>query len=154
MQEHLSAAADKLADEYASLQEKYNQEYLDIIKDGSAEIAKTIQDKMKELAELSEKLENYKAKANAAIEAARREEEKQLNLNKYRLIVSAEDLKEINKLREIAPFFRNSRAVYKIIWESYYRNSANDLISRIVGSGSHSGIYKITNLLDQRVYIG
>ena len=68
--------------------------------------------------------------------------------------VSELDLLEINRLREIAPYFRNPRAIYKIIWESYYRNNTTELINRVIGTGTHTGIYKITNLKNQKVYIG
>jgi hypothetical protein len=61
---------------------------------------------------------------------------------------------EINRLREIAPYFRNARAIYKIIWESYYRNNTTEMINRILGSGIHSGIYRITDLTNQKIYIG
>jgi hypothetical protein len=61
---------------------------------------------------------------------------------------------EINRLREIAPYFRNARAIYKIIWESYYRNNTTEMINRILGSGVYSGIYRITDLTNQKIYIG
>lgn len=95
-----------------------------------------------------------RAKAKAAIEAAKREEEKKLELDKYKILISELDLLEINRLREIAPYFRNPRAIYKIIWETYYRNNTTDLINRIIGSEEKTGIYKITNLNNQKTYIG
>lgn len=95
-----------------------------------------------------------RAKADAAIAAAKREEEKLLEIDKYKILVSELDLLEINRLREIAPYFRNARAIYKIIWESYYRNLTTEMINRVVGAGEHTGIYKLTNLKNQKVYIG
>ena len=64
------------------------------------------------------------------------------------------DLLEINRLREIAPYFRNPRAIYKIIWESYYRNLTTELINRVVGVSPKTGVYKITNINNEKVYIG
>jgi hypothetical protein len=61
---------------------------------------------------------------------------------------------EINRLREIAPYFRNARAIYKIVWESYYRNLTTEMVNRVVGAGTHTGVYKLTNLKNQKVYIG
>ena len=95
-----------------------------------------------------------KAKADAAIAAAKREEEKLLEIDKYKILVSELDLLEINRLREIAPYFRNARAIYKIIWESYYRNLTTEMINRIMGTGVHTGVYKLTNTKNQKVYIG
>jgi hypothetical protein len=94
------------------------------------------------------------AKMEAAIAAFKREEEKQLELDKYKILVSDLDLLEINRLREIAPYFRNARAIYKIIWESYYRNLTNEMINRVIGPNTATGIYKLTNLKNQKIYIG
>lgn len=88
------------------------------------------------------------------IEAAKREENKRLDREQYKINLEELDLKEVNKLREIKPFFRNPRAISKIIWESYFRNNTNDLILRVLGKKSHTGIYKITNILNQKTYIG
>lgn len=100
------------------------------------------------------KISDMRAKVDAAIAAAKREEEKLLEIDKYKILVTDLDLLEINRLREIAPYFRNARAIYKIIWESYYRNNTTDLINRVIGAGTHTGIYKLTNLKNQKVYIG
>ena len=105
-----------------------------------------IAQKHREAEELQKKLDVLRAKADAAIAAAKREEEKLLEIDKYKILVSDLDLLEINRLREIAPYFRNARAIYKIIWESYYRNLTTDMINRVVGSGAHTGVYKLTNL--------
>jgi hypothetical protein len=99
-------------------------------------------------------LEVLRSKAEAAMAAAKREEEKLLELDKYKILVTDLDLLEINRLREIAPYFRNARAIYKIIWESYYRNLTTELINRVIGAGPHTGIYKLTNLTNQKIYIG
>ena len=116
--------------------------------------AEAIADKNREVEVLQKKLDILRAKADAAIAAAKREEEKLLEIDKYKILVTDLDLLEINRLREIAPYFRNARAIYKIIWESYYRNNTTDLINRVIGSGTHTGIYKLTNLTNQKVYIG
>lgn len=108
--------------------------------------AEAIAEKNREAEELQKKLDVLRAKADAAIAAAKREEEKLLEIDKYKILVTDLDLLEINRLREIAPYFRNARAIYKIIWESYYRNNTTDLINRVIGAGTHTGIYKLTNL--------
>lgn len=118
------------------------------------ETAATLASKREEVKVVEQQLATLRAKADAAIAAAKREEEKLLEIDKYKILVSELDLLEINRLREIAPYFRNARAIYKIIWESYYRNNTTDLINRVVGPGTHTGIYKLTNLKNQKVYIG
>ena len=154
MQEHLDQAAQNEAAKFQKAQEIANEEYLKTLEEAAEEFAATLARKGEELANVQTQLDTLRAKAAAAIEAAKREEEKLLELDKYKILVSELDLLEINRLREIAPYFRNPRAIYKIVWESYYRNSTTELINRVIGTGTHTGIYKITNLKNQKVYIG
>lgn len=107
-----------------------------------------------ELRLVEEELMTLRAKSDAAVEALKREEEKKLNLNKYKILLSETDIVEINRLREIAPYFRNARPIYKAIWESYYRTPLTELIHRVIGAGPKTGIYKLTNLTNDFCYIG
>lgn len=154
MQEKLSQAAEKEADKFQQAQRMAEEEYLKALEDIAMETAATLASKREEVKIAEQQLATLRAKADAAIAAAKREEEKLLEIDKYKILVTDLDLLEINRLREIAPYFRNARAIYKIIWESYYRNNTTDLINRVIGTGTHTGIYKLTNLKNQRVYIG
>ena len=154
MQEKLSQAADAESTRLQQAREEAAEEYLRALEDMAMTAVEAITEKNREAEELQKKLDVLRAKADAAIAAAKREEEKLLELDKYKILVTDLDLLEINRLREIAPYFRNARAIYKIIWESYYRNNTTDLINRVIGSGTHTGIYKLTNLTNQKVYIG
>ena len=124
------------------------------MKDAVEEFQKVMVDNTAKINEAKKTLAEFQEKAAAAIEAARREEEKLLELDKYKIIITPECLVEINRLREIAPYFKNPRPIYKIIWEGYYRNQFNEMISRIITSNNTTGIYKITNLKNQKTYIG
>ena len=150
MQEKLSQAADKESVKFQEAQDEAREEYLEALQ----EIAAAVASKREEFKVVENDLRIMRAKADAAIQAAKREEEKILELDKYKVLVSDLDLLEINRLREIAPYFRNSRPIYKIIWESYYRNSTTDMINRVLGAGAHTGIYRLTNLTNQKIYIG
>ena len=154
MQEHLSQAAEQEAVRFQNEQKQAQEEYLKVLENIAQETAAALASKREEIRLTEEKLATLRAKADAAIAAAKREEEKLLEIDKYKILVTELDLLEINRLREIAPYFRNARAIYKIIWESYYRNNTTDLINRVIGSGTHTGIYKLTNLTNQKVYIG
>lgn len=152
--EKMSQAAEKLANEY-HLQEIFlKEEYASLMKDAVEEFQKVMVDNTAKINEAKKTLAEFQEKAAAAIEAARREEEKLLELDKYKIIITPECLVEINRLREIAPYFKNPRPIYKIIWEGYYRNQFNEMISRIITSNNTTGIYKITNLKNQKTYIG
>lgn len=154
MQEKLSQAAEKEADKFQEAQKIAEEEYLKALEDIALETAATLNLKREEVRLAEQQLATLRAKADAAIAAAKREEEKLLEIDKYKILVSELDLLEINRLREIAPYFRNARAIYKIIWESYYRNLTTEMINRVVGAGAHTGVYKLTNLTNQKVYIG
>ena len=154
MQEKLSQAAEKEAEKFQQASKKAEEEYLDVLEDLVSDITATLAIKNEELQKTEEKLAIMRAKADAAIAAAKREEEKLLEIDKYKILVSEADLLEINRLREIAPYFRNSRPIYKIIWEGYYRNNTTDMINRVVGTGTRTGIYRLTNMTNQKSYVG
>ena len=100
-----------------------------------------------QLAELS-------AKVFAAVEAAKRQEEMETAQDFYRLNLSEIDIEEIIKLREVTALLRDSEPLNKVIWKVYYEKPYSDLIGRVVGSGLHTGIYKITNIESQKCYVG
>ena len=154
MQEHLSQAAEHETEKFQEAQRMAEEEYLQALEDIALETAAALASKREEIRLTEEKLTVLRAKADAAIAAAKREEEKLLEIDKYKILVSELDLLEINRLREIAPYFRNARAIYKIIWESYYRNLTTEMVNRVVGAGTRTGVYKLTNLINQKVYIG
>ena len=154
MQEKLSQAAEKEADKFQEAQKIAEEEYLRALEDIALETAAALNSKCEEVRLAEQQLATLRAKADAAIAAAKREEEKLLEIDKYKILVSELDLLEINRLREIAPYFRNARAIYKIIWESYYRNLTTEMVNRVVGAGARTGVYKLTNLTNQKVYIG
>ena len=66
----------------------------------------------------------------------------------------ANDIEEIKKLRSIIPYLRSAEPINKVIWKVYYEKSYTDLIGRVIGQGIHTGIYKITNIENQKCYIG
>jgi hypothetical protein len=55
-------------------------------------------------------------------------------------------VKEIEMIRSIIPYLRDKESLNKIIWKVFYEKPTTDLIGRVVGSGTHTGIYKITSL--------
>ncbi len=154
MQEKLSQAAENESSKFQEAQEIARNNYLEMLEELAEEHKHTLTIRNEELRQVEEKLAIMRAKADAAIAAAKREEEKLLEIDKYKVLISDTDLLEINRLREIAPYFRNSRPIYKIIWEGYYRNNTTDMINRVVGTGTRTGIYRLTNMTNQKTYIG
>lgn len=154
MQENLDRAAEKLSAKYQEHEEKCRIEYANTMKTTMEDFAAAMNARREELREVEEQLSTLRAKSDAAVEALKREEEKKLNLDKYKILLSETDIIEINRLREITPYFRNARPIYKAIWESYYRTPLTELIHRVVGAGPKTGIYKLTNLTNGFCYVG
>lgn len=152
MRERLKAEENK----YEKSKEDYQQEYLQMLEDLVDEYAEIQLQKSQELEEVQYQLDSLRAKATAAIEAAKREEEKQLNIDKYRILLEETDIIEIKRIREIIPYFRTPRPLNKAIWETYYRTETNNMINRILGLNAEDriGIYKITNIKNGKIYIG
>ncbi len=100
------------------------------------------------------RLAELTAKVLAAVEAAKRREEMEIKQDFYRLNLPEIDINEIVKLREVTTILRDSEPLNKVIWKVYYEKPYTDLIGRVVGSGIHTGIYKITNLNNQKCYVG
>lgn len=99
-------------------------------------------------------LDELRDKTAAAVEANKRAAEMQDKENFYKLVLTQEDLDEISELRKILNHFRNPEPVNKVIWKAYYEKPYSDLIGRVVGTGIHCGIYKITNLQNGMCYVG
>lgn len=64
------------------------------------------------------------------------------------------DIEEITAIRSVAHLLRDPEPINKVIWKVYYEKPYTDLIGRVIGSGVHCGIYKITNIENQKCYIG
>jgi hypothetical protein len=88
------------------------------------------------------------------VSAAKRAEELKTQADFYKIQLSDIDIQEIEMLRNVAPYLRDKEPLNKVIWKVYYEKPTTDLIGRVIGSGAHTGIYKITNLQNDMCYIG
>ena len=153
-EEKLDRALELKAIEVQKNQEEYEKEYNQVLED----CVKAFQEKTalskKEIDELTCKLSDLRARVQAAVEASRRAEEMREAANFYKLNVPAEDLEEIAKLRSILPELRDPEPLNKVIWKVYYEKPYTDLVGRVVGSGTKTGIYKITNIENNKCYVG
>ena len=145
---------NEIQQKYENAEADYEQQYLATM----ADMVETYRDKISaskdEYWKLVNQLDDLQRKVNAAVEAAKREEEMANKQEYYRLQLSKEDLDEICRLQEIVPFLRSPEPLYKVIYKMYYEKPYTDLVGRVVGSGVHCGIYKITNLQNKMCYIG
>ena len=152
--EKLAQSAEQMAQKYQQAEDDYQQEYLKAIEESTKEYTNLIIQKQEELNKISQELVEAKAKQNAIVEANKRAEEVKQKEQFYKLNLSEIDIEEIKKLRSIIPYLRSAEPINKVIWKVYYEKSYTDLIGRVIGQGIHTGIYKITNIENQKCYIG
>ena len=146
----LELETSKMQNELKNSKSKLDEEYKKSVEEFELKIIQAQQDMV--LAET--RLADLSAKVYAAIEAAKRQEEMETAQDFYKLNIPTIDLEEIQKLRQVATMLRDSEPLNKVIWKVYYEKPFTDLIGRVVGSETKTGIYKITNIKNQKCYIG
>ena len=99
-------------------------------------------------------LEQIRQKRIAAIEDAKRQEEMKTQSEFYKLQISVEDLDDICELKQVEKRLSKKEVLNKLIYKVYFEKPYTDLIGRVAGKEVKTGIYKITNTLNQKVYIG
>ena len=159
--QHLETATEKLnhsleneAVMYQNSIQQYQNEMEEIKATMAGELHQFIESNTQIKAQLESKMNYLQSQVDAAVAAAKRAEELKQQVNFYRIQLSETDIKEIEMLREVIPYLRDKESLNKIIWKVFYEKPTSDLIGRVVGSGTHTGIYKITNIDNQMCYIG
>ena len=143
-----------LKHQYEKYIQEYNDEYLHVITDMS-EALKAYADKYCiTVQEYKDSLARMKSMADAAIEAQKREAQKQNQQKFYQLHLSDEDIEEIHKIKSVEPYLRDPRPLNKVIYAVYYQKPLSDLTGRVLGQDKRTGIYKITNLVNGKCYVG
>lgn len=152
--EKMSNASEAMSKQYEQAKQIAENDYLETLKDCANSFTSQINDKKNELKKIQDELTDLTQKLNSAVEANKRAEEIKQKQDFYRLQLTAIDLDEIKRLREVEPYLREKEPLNKVIWKVYYEKPYTDLIGRVVGTGIHTGIYKITNIENQMCYVG
>lgn len=152
--EKMSNASEAMSKQYEQAKQIAENDYLETLKDCANSFTSQINDKKNELKKVQDELTDLAQKLNSAVEANKRAEEIKQKQDFYRLQLTAIDLDEIKRLREVEPYLREKEPLNKVIWKVYYEKPYTDLIGRVVGTGIHTGIYKITNIENQMCYVG
>ena len=153
-EEHFEQALLDMSKEFQISKEKYQYEYLQSMADMKVSLEQYIEKSQEELNDINAKIEDKKAIIAATVEANKRNEEQKNSTNFYRLILTPGDAAEIAKLEEILPYLRDKEALNKVIWKVYYEKPYTDLIGRVLGNESITGIYKITEIESNKCYVG
>ena len=153
-EERVERGLQDLIDKYKQAENDYQKEYEQLMLDLTSTYEENELRTAQQEALLLSKLTDLKQKTAAAVEANKRAEEMRVKQDFYRLQLSEEDIQEIKKLREVLPSLRQKEPLNKVIYKVYYEKPYTDLVGRVIGSGIHTGIYKITNIANGMCYVG
>ena len=115
---------------------------------------KQIDEKVKELNDLSATVDDFKARRdviNQEILRARAIEEQQ---DFYRIQLQPESIRDIQILEEIKPKLSKFDSLDKLIYDIYIKKPTDEMIKRVLEGRAPCGIYKITRLKTGEIYIG
>ena len=105
--------------------------------------------------ELKIAFEREKNRQDEIIEQYRRAEQIKQNKDYYRIVLSENNVDDVQKLRKMAKELHDPAILYKLIYKEYYEKPFNEMVGRVTnGTRGNVGIYKITNLENGRVYVG
>lgn len=145
---------DKISDELFKKREEVRQIYLDTTREAVEEFEREISEKQSQIKQLNVELRFQQDNVDLALAAAQRKMEMEQQENYYRICITDEDIAEIKRLREVLPYLRDKTPLNKVIYKVYYERPLTDMIGRVVGTGVHTGIYKITNIQNEMCYVG
>lgn len=139
---------------FNNAKEECEHEYLVVLQDWMKNYQSLVQKYKAEITDYKNQIADYKNKQDTIIENLKREEELREKDNFYKIIILPENQKDITLLREIGTQLKNKEVLNKVVWKSYFEKPTNDMISRVVGAETVSGVYKITNPAENKAYIG
>ena len=137
------------------LEEKRKQELLQRQLDdfiaSAAETKKSVNDEIEELRSL---LEDYKSKRDLINQAIVHEKEIHEQQDFYRIVLNESDKGDIQLLNTIEMRLHSREALYKLIYDVFYKKPLDDMLNRVLEGKEFCGIYRITNLKTNESYIG
>lgn len=133
----------ELKQQYSENKEKYLKEFINWQQDIETQ-------KQNLLTELS----FLKARQEKVIQRFKEDEKVRIEKDFYRMIIEEKDIEDIKKLKQIAENLNSPIILYKLIWENYYKNAFAAMCGRVLENNSKNGIYKITNIQNEKSYIG
>lgn len=146
----LKAETDRNATELMSVVEYYNQQRINVENEFN-DFAAEMREKH---TEIEKEIKFAEDKQKEIIEEYKRAEEIKQNKNFYRIVLSESAIEDVKKLRKVADELHDPTVLYKLIYKTYYETPFNEMVGRVVTGRSNTGIYKITNLENGKVYIG
>lgn len=140
-------SVDNSIDKYREIK---NQDFENFLSD----LQRRIDLQQQEYEAIKKDLEVERCKRAAINEEIRRQREVEEQTDFYRIQLDSDDANDIEILRSITSRLRHPEAINKVIWTGYYQKPLAELRKRLLPNGDISGIYKITRLKTNEIYIG
>ena len=99
-------------------------------------------------------MDQIKATHAATLQAQLKEKEIKEKRSFYCLTIKQNDLDDIEILEKMKNQLHNPRILSMLIWSTYFQKPMTALCNNVIGIEIKSGIYKITNQLNDFCYIG
>ena len=129
--------------------------YGEVVKEYEEKKARAKEKYDKVMEEYDDTIAKKKEEIQNLIKQFKKDEEAREEADFYRIAIPESFKDDIAKLKSIAAQLSKPSTLYKLIWKEYYENSFNAMTGRVLGNDADkSGIYKITNIKNQMVYIG
>lgn len=134
--------------------EKHNNSMKQASKELQEQLKRTEDVLKNQIEEIKTELEIERRKRDAVNEEILRQRKIAEEQDFYKIRFSEVDKKDIEILRPIASRLQHPEVINKIIWSSYYQKPLAELRKRLLPNGDISGIYKITRIKTNEIYIG
>lgn len=107
-----------------------------------------------QIQEVKEELDRLQRQKSAAVEAIQREQQVKDDKDFYRIHLSKEEKSDIMVLGEVKSRLFNQRILAMLIWQTYLQKKFKALCVDVLPQDKVCGVYKITNTLNDKCYIG
>lgn len=154
IESEFALSREKLKQNIAELTQLENSRLEESLEKNRAEFELKIGEMNSSIEDCYNTLSQLQLKRAAAIEDAKRQEEMRTQEDFYKLQLSESDLDDILELKTVEKRLSKKEVLNKLIYKVYFEKPYTDLAGRVVGKETKTGIYKITNTLNQKVYIG
>lgn len=106
------------------------------------------------IATIQSNLDKMKAAQTLTLQRIKKEQELKEQQDFYRVIIEESDEHDIQTLEEIKAKLKRSDILDKLIWTTFYQKPTTAMVNNVVGINTICGIYKITGINSQMIYIG
>ena len=107
-----------------------------------------------EVEKIRTELDEFRLRRAAINEEILRQKQIEEQQDFYRIQIDPNEINDIEILRDTARRLQRPEIINKIIWSGYYQKPLAELRKRLLPNGDISGVYKITRLKTNEIYIG